>query len=83
MDNDIAQTVTVPGFAVMDTWIPGSGDKSRWHDWDYDAGQTTIIEEIFDGGQEWWPFFPTNGFYSGEYDWQVSIAYTFELSKLK
>ena len=77
-DNGDVKTITVPGFAVMDTWTPGSGDGSQWYNWE--GGQQVNVEEIFDGqGNEWWPFFPKDAFFMGNNDWQVGGIYTFEL----
>jgi len=76
-DLRIDKSITVPGFAVMDTWTAGSGDGSRWYD--FDGVNVLNVEEIFDGGQEWWPYAESSGLYLGPDDWQVQGVYSFEL----
>lgn len=84
-DVDLGKWVTMPAFAVMDTWVDNTGNGSRWWNWeDHGNGwELTAVEEIFDGGHEWWPFFPHSNFYMGGDDanmeWQVSEMYTLEL----
>ncbi len=65
-------TVTVPGFAVMDTWENGvgAGKQSGWIDWDGNP-----LYSLYFQGLEWWPFLDmtqTNGWdYTNSWDWQV------------
>jgi hypothetical protein len=67
------ENVTVPGFAVMDTWINGvgAGRQSDWIDW----GGNIIYSYLDADGREWWPFLDmtqTNGWdYTDYWDWQV------------
>lgn len=65
--------VTVPGFAVMDTWKNGvgAGKQSEWTDW---AGNP--LYALLDGnGVEWWPFLDltlAHGYdYATLWDWEV------------
>jgi hypothetical protein len=64
--------VTVPGFAVMDTWNigVGPGKQASWVGWN---GQTVYAQLI--NGVDWWPFLDmtlTNGyFYTNQWDWEV------------
>ena len=46
--------VTVPGFAVMDTWKNGAGPNSQssWMGWNGE----TVYSQIDSQGREWWPF---------------------------
>lgn len=66
------QEVTVPGFAVMDTWKNdgGAGKQSDWIGWDGNP-----LYSLMDGGVEWWPFLDmtqTKGWdYTDYWDWQV------------
>ena len=75
---------TTLGLAVMDTWTLGSGDGSRWWNWeDLGSGwEKVAVEEVFNGGHEWWPLNPWTNLYMGGDDahmeWQVSEMYTFE-----
>lgn len=81
-DNQKVEFVTVPGFAVMDTWSPGSGDGSRWYNWEKISGEweQVNVEEIFDTqGHEWWPYFEANNLFSGQDEWQVNGIHTVEL----
>jgi len=81
-DNGKVEFVTVPSFAVMDTWAPGSGGGSRWYSWEKngDEWEQVIVEEVFDDqGHEWWPYFEANHFYSGEDEWQVFSIHTIEI----
>ena len=75
-DVGISESITVPGFAVMDTWTPGSGSDSRWYD--FDGVNVSNVEEIFDGGHEWWPY-NDSVYYIDEDDWRVATYHTFEL----
>jgi hypothetical protein len=65
--------VSVPGFAVMDTWKngAGAGKQSSWYGWN---GQ--VVNSLLDSqGREWWPFLDmslTKGYdYTNQWDWQV------------
>ena len=64
--------VTVPGFALMDTWNigVGPGKQASWVGWN---GQTVYAQLI--NGVDWWPFLDmtlTNGYsYTNQWDWQV------------
>jgi hypothetical protein len=66
------QTITVPGFAVMDTWENGVGPwrQAEWQSW---SGMTC---GILDGnGVEWWPFLDSTLTYGNDFgnlwDWEV------------
>jgi len=65
--------VTVPGFAVMDTWNigVGPGKQASWVGWN---GQT-VYAQMDSQGRVWWPFLDvtlTKGyFYSNQWDWEV------------
>ena len=84
-DNMEVDWFTAPAFAVMDTWVDNTANGSRWWTWeDHGSGwELTAVEEIFNGGHEWWPFYPWNNLYMGGDDahmeWQLSAMYTFEL----
>lgn len=81
-DNSNVEFVTVPGVAVMDTWTPGSGDGSRWYNWENVGGEweQVYVEEIFDSqGHEWWPYFEGGYLFSGEDEYHVVGYTTFEL----
>jgi hypothetical protein len=68
-----SMNVTVPGFAVRDTWVNGvgPGKQSEWLGWD----DTPVYAALDAQGREWWPFLDltaTNGAsYTGYWDWQV------------
>lgn len=49
--DDQPYEVTVPGFAVRDTWPAGTA-QSSW----YGAGLSTVVPVIDDQGVEWWPW---------------------------
>jgi len=74
-------TVTVGGFAVMDTWSNGTA-QSEWV-----SPSFTLVNPVIDGnGVEWWPFLPFSGWswvysdYSpGPYDWMVVEGITLEV----
>lgn len=65
--------VTVPGFAVMDTWENGvgPGTQSSWYGWN---GQV-VYSQRDSQGREWWPFLDmslTKGYdYTNQWDWQI------------
>jgi hypothetical protein len=67
------QSVTVPGFAVMDTWENGIGRASQaaWENWE----GYTIYGQLDSNGVEWWPFLDltmSNGNnFSSLFDWEV------------
>ena len=64
--------LTVPGFAVMDTWANGIG-QSNWLDW----GGSTVNPVIDGNGVEWWPFIDLKGSsYTESWDWMISDAVT-------
>jgi hypothetical protein len=66
-------TVTVPGFAVMDTWGNATGAASLQASWLGWNGQP--VYPIAQGGYVWWPFLDmtqTKGYsFSNLWDWQV------------
>lgn len=64
-DVGISKSITVPGFAVMDTWAVG-GSGSRWYD--FDGVNVLNVEEIFNGGHEWWPYYAHDTYYIGNDD---------------
>ncbi len=70
-DNGLAD-VTVPGFAVMDTWKNGVGPGAQ-ADWIDQSGNVIYAQEI--DGREWWPFLDmtlTDGWdYTDYWDWLV------------
>jgi hypothetical protein len=73
--------ITVPGFAVMDTWENGSGPGSHaeWKDWN----GLPLYSIIDDNGVEWWPFLDvsmTFGTYADLYDWEIFSAISYELN---
>jgi hypothetical protein len=65
--------VTVPGFAVMDTWNigVGPGKQASWVGWN---GQT-VYAQMDSQGRVWWPFLDMTldkGYdYTNQWDWQV------------
>jgi hypothetical protein len=74
--------VVVGGFAVMDTWMNGTG-QSGWVDWNWNTFGPVIDEN----GVEWWPFIELLGgswYYDdgtvGPYDWMVTDAVTLEVT---
>jgi hypothetical protein len=77
-DEWACQSITVPGFAVMDTGIEGSGEYSQWIE-AWANGQKVFTEEYFDpAGVEWWPWVGSSLYQGGEH-WQVKFSYPFEL----
>jgi hypothetical protein len=66
--------ITVPGFAVMDTWGNASGSASTQADWLGWNGKS-IVYPLSQGGYVWWPFLDmtqTRGYsYANLWDWQV------------
>jgi hypothetical protein len=71
--------ITVPGFAVMDTWKNGvgPGKQSDWEDW----SSHTLYSQLVNG-VEWWPFLDmtlTNGYsYTDVWDWQIDSGVFYE-----
>ncbi len=65
--------VTVPGFAVMDTWQNGvgPGTQADWNDWMFGVAYARKDAD----GREWWPFLDmtlTDGWsWTARWDWQV------------
>jgi len=85
------QNVTVPGFAVRDTWDPEGSPSTLQSSWIYESGggYYFLFPTIDGDGVEWWPFVDetlTQGYYwwnPGEtdpawfvWDWQVFHAVT-------
>jgi len=73
------EDVTVPGFAVMDTWDAGTIYQSDWVDW-----SDNTVDPFIDGdGVEWWPFLDktlTKGYsHADRWDWVVSEGIFFEV----
>ena len=70
--------LTVGGYAVKDTWSPGTA-QSEWANW-----SMGLFPPVIDGnGVEWWPYLNYNGWSwvytsppGGPYDWMVSEAVT-------
>lgn len=76
-----SQNVTVPGFAVMDTWNNGggSGAHAEWEDWNGNP-----VYSIVENGVEWWPFLDvslTSGNdYPDIYDWEIFSGVSYDLA---
>ncbi|MCK9375684.1 MAG: hypothetical protein M0P73_05995 [Syntrophobacterales bacterium] len=69
--------LTVAGFAVMDTWVNGTGQTS-WYDWEGDIVTALLID-----GVEWWPYVDLSGYsYGSLYDWQIISGVTYQLVPL-
>jgi hypothetical protein len=77
------QNVTVPGFAVMDTWENGGGlgdsKQSYWRGWD---GASHVYSFVDGNGVEWWPFVDctaTGGdMWLNMFDWEIDSAVLYE-----
>jgi hypothetical protein len=73
------QNVTVPGFAVMDTWENGVGPWSQaaWENWQGNA----IYSQLDGKGVEWWPFLDLTMSYGYDfsilYDWEIFSAVSY------
>lgn len=67
------QIISVPGFAVMDTWENGVG-PGRQAEWKNSSG-ATIYGLRDSNGVEWWPFLDLTTSYgydfSGLWDWEI------------
>lgn len=74
------QNITVPGFAVMDTWLNGvgPGKQSDWLGWD----ENPVYAQLDGQGREWWPFLDmtqTGGWVFNElWDWQIDDGVFYE-----
>lgn len=76
-----SQKITVPGFAVMDTWNNGGGPgtQAEWEDWNGNP-----VYSIVENGVEWWPFLDvslTSGNdYPDIYDWEIFSGVSYDLA---
>jgi hypothetical protein len=72
--------VTVPGFAVMDTWHNGGGPgtNAEWKDWNGDPVYSIIVN-----GVEWWPFLDVSLTSGNDYydisDWEIYSGVFYDL----
>jgi hypothetical protein len=70
--------LTVGGFAVKDTWPPGTA-QSSWCGWT----DNIVLPTIDGNGVEWWPFIDCLGAsWNDCWDWMVSDAVTLSMSSI-
>jgi hypothetical protein len=74
------QNITVPGFAVMDTWKNGAGvgAHAEWEDWSGNPVYPIIID-----GVEWWPFLDASLTFGSDYayiyDWEIYSGVLYQI----